>query len=88
MTQDEAIDSNVCGARFQVNKPGSYADQDCSMMAIAKKPRINSRQKPILPDAALLDLVQRQTFLYFWDGAHSVSGLARDRVGLLCGSKG
>ena len=57
------------------------------MMAIAKKPRINSRQKPILPDAALLDLVQRQTFLYFWDGAHSVSGLARDRVGLLSDPK-
>ena len=31
----------------------------------------------------LLDLVQRQTFLYFWDGAEPVSGLARDRVGRL-----
>jgi hypothetical protein len=30
-------------------------------------------------DAALLELVQRQTFRYFWDFAHPVSGLARER---------
>jgi hypothetical protein len=30
-------------------------------------------------DDALLDLVQRQTFRYFWEGAHPESGLARDR---------
>jgi hypothetical protein len=32
-----------------------------------------------LPDDALLDAVQRQTFAYFWEGAHPVSGLAFDR---------
>ena len=32
-----------------------------------------------ISDEDLLDLVQRQTFRYFWDGAHPVSGLARDR---------
>jgi hypothetical protein len=32
-----------------------------------------------LEDDALLDLVQRQTFRYFWDFAHPVSGLARER---------
>jgi hypothetical protein len=32
-----------------------------------------------LPDDALLDAVQRQTFRYFWDAAHPVSGLAYDR---------
>ena len=32
-----------------------------------------------LSDEALLDLVQRQTFRYFWEGAHPVSGLSRDR---------
>lgn len=31
-------------------------------------------------DAALLDRVQRQTFRFFWDFAHPVCGLARDRV--------
>lgn len=32
-----------------------------------------------LEDEALLDIVQRQTARYFWEGAHPVSGLARDR---------
>ncbi|RBL89024.1 glucoamylase family protein [Chitinophaga flava] len=32
-----------------------------------------------LSDSALLDLVQKQTFRYFWDYAHPVSGLARER---------
>jgi hypothetical protein len=32
-----------------------------------------------LDDDALLELVQRQTFRYFWDFAHPVSGLARER---------
>ena len=30
-------------------------------------------------DVALLDLVQRRTLRYFWDFAHPVSGLARER---------
>ncbi|HEU4634261.1 MAG TPA: glucoamylase family protein [Flavisolibacter sp.] len=32
-----------------------------------------------LTDSALLDVVQKQTFRYFWDFAHPVSGLARER---------
>src|SRR5580692_10164493 len=32
-----------------------------------------------LSDNALLDLVQKQTFHYFWQFAHPVSGLARER---------
>ncbi|HEY4207950.1 MAG TPA: hypothetical protein VGM31_14100, partial [Puia sp.] len=32
-----------------------------------------------LSDSALLDVVQRQTFRYFWHYAHPVSGLARER---------
>lgn len=32
-----------------------------------------------LSDIALLDLVQRQTLKYFWDFAHPVSGMARER---------
>jgi hypothetical protein len=32
-----------------------------------------------LSDEALLEAVQRQTFRYFWDGAHPVSALAVDR---------
>jgi hypothetical protein len=34
---------------------------------------------PRLSDNALLDLVQRQTFRYFWDFAHPISGLSRER---------
>src|ERR1700743_3111648 len=32
-----------------------------------------------LTDSALLDVVQRQTFRYFWDFGHPTSGLARER---------
>lgn len=32
-----------------------------------------------LNDSELLDLVQKQTFRYFWDFAHPVSGMARER---------
>ncbi len=39
----------------------------------------SSRKFPLLSDNALLDLVQQQTFKYFWDFAHPVSGLARER---------
>jgi hypothetical protein len=34
---------------------------------------------PIIDDEALLNLVQEHTFRYFWDFAHPVSGLARER---------
>jgi len=39
----------------------------------------SSRKFPLLSDNALLDKVQQQTFKYFWDFAHPVSGLARER---------
>ena len=38
-----------------------------------------------LSDSALLDLVQKQTFRYFWDFAHPVSGLARERSNVTWG---
>lgn len=37
------------------------------------------KYKDDLDDAALLELIQRQTFRYFWDFAHPISKLARDR---------
>jgi hypothetical protein len=39
----------------------------------------SSRKFALLSDDALLTLIQRQTFKYFWDFAHPVSGLARER---------
>ena len=41
---------------------------------------IDSSDKfPRITDSALLTLVQQQTFKYFWDFGHPVSGLARER---------
>lgn len=41
---------------------------------------IDSSDKfPTISDNALLDLVEQQTFRYFWDFGHPVSGLARER---------
>jgi len=39
----------------------------------------SSRKFPAISESALLDLVQQQTFKYFWDYGHPVSGLARER---------
>ena len=41
--------------------------------------RASARALAALPDEALLEAVQRQTFRFFWDGAHPASGLAPDR---------
>lgn len=41
-----------------------------------------------LSDSALLDLVQKQTFRYFWDFAHPVSGLSRERSNVSYGYGG
>lgn len=41
---------------------------------------IDSTDKfPVLSDNALLDLVEKTTFKYFWDFGHPVSGMARER---------
>lgn len=44
-----------------------------------KKNVSNTSKQANLSDSALLDLVQKQTFRYFWDFAHPVSGMARER---------
>ncbi len=42
--------------------------------------QLDSSQKfPLLSDDALLDKIQQQTFTYFWNFGHPVSGLARER---------
>lgn len=54
--------------------------------ALTDNPRIDlstsldsSRKFPAITDDELLTRVQQQTFRYFWDFAHPVSGLARER---------
>src|SRR5664279_398529 len=44
-------------------------------LAAEKTPGINKN----ISDSALLDLVEKQTFRYFWDFADPVSGMARER---------
>jgi hypothetical protein len=39
----------------------------------------SSRKFPLISDSALLTLIQQQTFKYFWDFGHPVSGMARER---------
>ncbi|MGN6493946.1 MAG: glucoamylase family protein [Agriterribacter sp.] len=54
-----------------------------STAAQKKKPQqiFNPADRPKnLSDSALLDLVQKQTLRYFWDFAHPVSGMARERT--------
>lgn len=42
--------------------------------------QIDSANKfPVISDSLLLDKIQQQTFKYFWDFGHPVSGLARER---------
>ncbi len=56
-----------------------------TLHALAQKNQVavagfNPAARPLqLSDSALLDLVQKQTFRYFWDFAHPVSGMARER---------
>jgi hypothetical protein len=51
----------------------------CIKFAPAQK-SFDAKSRPKnLSDSALLDVVQKQTFRYFWDFAHPVSGLSRER---------
>lgn len=51
-----------------------------SAVAVSFITQIDSTDKfPRISDDALLDLIQRQTFKYFWDFGHPTSGLARER---------
>jgi hypothetical protein len=51
-----------------------------SPLAVQLTTAIDSTDKfQVISDDALLDLVQKQTFKYFWDFGHPVSGLARER---------
>jgi hypothetical protein len=51
-----------------------------STQSITFQTSIDSARKfSLITDDSLLTLVQKQTFKYFWDFAHPVSGLARER---------
>jgi hypothetical protein len=49
-------------------------------LSVKLKTALDSTNKfPDITTEALLTLVQRQTFKYFWDFGHSISGMARER---------
>ena len=48
-------------------------------IAILNACKTGSTREQTLTDEQLMDLVQKQTFGYFWDGAEPTSGLARER---------
>jgi hypothetical protein len=50
---------------------------ESNISSVHRQPSTANRQP--ISDSALLDLVQEQTFKYFWDFADPVSGLARER---------
>jgi hypothetical protein len=59
---------------------GKSADPASSSTPPPTNPFIDSTDKfPRISDSALLDLVQHQTFTYFWDYGHPICGLARER---------
>src|SRR6185312_15161739 len=73
-------------ALFQVASLPAQAPSDAKIESHSKtsRPGYPNDIRPVgiipnLSDSALLETVQRQTFRYFWDYAHPVSGLARER---------
>jgi hypothetical protein len=57
----------------------SIATQAFSQAKNSAVPFDAAKRPKNLTDEQLLDLVQKQTFRYFWDFAHPVSGMARER---------
>src|SRR4051812_7989773 len=50
-------------------------------IAPVRKPAFDAANRARgLSDTALFDLVQHQTFRYFWEFAHPLSGMARERT--------
>lgn len=58
----------------------------CLLLILPWQPA-TAQFKPVigLTDEALMDTVQRSSFRYFWDFAHPVSGMARERSNLTFG---
>lgn len=53
-----------------------------TLLLIFTQCKSSSENMKQLGDEALMDTVQRRTFNYFWDGAESNSGMARERIHL------
>lgn len=54
----------------------------CSCMDSSKNKMSNKGEEETLNTDSLVDVVQKQTFQYFWEGAEPNSGMARERIHL------
>lgn len=71
-------------SNYQLSVGAALLSQQGSHLRSSIQLRLNtcmdsSRKFPLITDDSLLTLVQKQTFRYFWDFAHPVSGMARER---------
>lgn len=65
---------------FNISRTVSYEEKDFEGFEFDFYTELDSTLKfPEITDEELLTKVQEQTFKYFWDFAHSTSGLARER---------
>jgi len=62
---------------FSLSALNSFGQKTKASTASSIKPEMKIQKN--LTDDQLLDLVQKQTFRYFWDFGHPVSGMARER---------
>jgi hypothetical protein len=65
----------------------SRADRETELKSMGRNasppsPTVSPATLAALPDEDLLEIVQRQTFKFFWEGAHPVSSLALDRCAM------
>lgn len=69
---------------YKVSLPASLKGANGATLGVLKEINLSTGLDTTdkftrISDSALLDLVQKQTFRYFWDFGHPVSGLARER---------
>jgi hypothetical protein len=63
---------------FSIAQVATPVEETESGISSVHRQSSTANRQPI-SDSALLDLVQKQTFRYFWDFSHPVSGLSRER---------
>src|SRR3546814_10414236 len=72
--------SDVCSSDLAVH---NGRRDDSTVHRISRSAMIGAGMTPAalatLDDESLIEAVQRQTFKFFWEGAHPGSGLAPDR---------
>jgi len=68
--------------RFNIDPGRNLGGSIYESYMITFRTRLDTTPKfPLISDDSLLTLIQKKTFGYFWDHAHPVSGLSRERLG-------